>query len=452
MSELTLLQEVLDTPLLDQRFADLKRKLVRPEHKQKVIESYRRLCKLLELEVQRIERHGSALVPEVDFSIIRENGGLLPEGLADTVRERGCVILRGVVPEEQAVAWEASLKDYVKRHPGVGGHPVEKPAAWNIYWTKAQVEMRSHPNILEAMRSVSRLWKVSDPNIPIDLDSQVVYPDRIRIRYPTLQPGQFPLLPHLDSGGIERWEDEKNRQNFRKIFEGNWQDWDAWEADHRVDANSDLYQMGISCSAWRSLQGWLSLSHTGTGEGTLRLLPNLKLSMAYIMLRPLFHATGEFDDSLPTFPGSTPGDTQFFPTNEGHPHLNIDKAIIGIPPVKPGDYVFWHCDLVHGVDELNPGKNDSSVFYNACTPLTPYNVESLIGSRAAFEAGDVPPDFKRIEGEREYMHADCGSRREYVLSESGLRALGLKEFDEDEEGLEVGQREVRRLANEKLGF
>lgn len=363
------------------------------------------------------------------------------------------MILRGVVPEAEATAWEKSLKEYVQKHPGVGGHPAKKPAAWNVFWTKAQVEMRSHPRVLEAMRSVSRLWHVSDPDTLIDFDSQVVYPDRIRIRYPTTEPGQFPLAPHLDSGSIERWEDDENRRNFAKIFEGDWQDWDGWVADHRVDAASDLYQTGTSCSVWRSLQGWLSLSHTGTGEGTLRVLPNLKLSMAYIMLRPLFQ-DNEFDDSQPTFPGSEPGQTQFFPTNEWHPHLNIDKAIIGIPPVKPGDYVFWHCDLVHGVDELHPGVLDSSVSYNACNPLTPYNIRSLLSTRTSFQEGDVPADFARSHGdyEREHQHDDCGARREHVLSDAGLEALGLKRFRDDEEGLLPGQREVRRLANELLGL
>ena len=36
------------------------------------------------------------------------------------------------------------------------------------------------------------------------------------------------------------------------------------------------------------MQGWLSLSDCGPGQGTLRLLPSLKLSTAYIMLRPFF--------------------------------------------------------------------------------------------------------------------------------------------------------------------
>ncbi|KAL4872566.1 hypothetical protein BDV12DRAFT_133901 [Aspergillus spectabilis] len=34
-------------PLLDQRFVEVKKSLVAPEHKQKVIESYERICTAL---------------------------------------------------------------------------------------------------------------------------------------------------------------------------------------------------------------------------------------------------------------------------------------------------------------------------------------------------------------------------------------------------------------------
>ncbi|RMZ87363.1 hypothetical protein DV736_g5415, partial [Chaetothyriales sp. CBS 134916] len=395
-------------PLLDQRFAVLKASLVKAENKQKVIESYGRLLDVLASEIKLIQESGPSMVPEIDFNDVRKNGGVLPPDFANLVRDRGCVILRSVVLEEQAVAWGAKLKDYVHRHPGVGGIPFNKPAGWNIYWTEPQVQIRSHPAVLDAMNSVSRLFHVSDPSLPIDLDTQFVYPDRIRIRPPSNDPGQFPLRPHLDSGGTERWEDEAYRQNYASIFEGRWQDWDGWAADDRLNARSDLYANETSCSAWRSLQGWISLSHTKTGEGTLRLLPSLKASVAYLLLKPLF-VNDEFDDSQPTFPGATPGDTQFYPTPEHHPHLAVDRALIGIPPVKPGDYVFWHCDLVHGVDATNPGKNDSTVFYNACNPLTPYNLDSLLNTRDAFNKGVPPRDFERLqEGyEVENQHEDC---------------------------------------------
>lgn len=112
-------------------------------------------------------------------------GGRLPEGLAELVRDRGCIIFRGVVPEAQATAWEAELKDYTKRHPGVGGFPKHDPQNWSLWWTRPQVQIRSHERVLKAMNAISTLWHVGDDGLPIDLTQQVSYPDRFRIRHPT---------------------------------------------------------------------------------------------------------------------------------------------------------------------------------------------------------------------------------------------------------------------------
>ncbi len=38
---------------------------------------------------------------------------------------------------------------------------------------------------------------------------------------------------------------------------------------------------------FRSFQGWLSLSTTKPGGGTLKLCPAVKLSSSYVLLRPL---------------------------------------------------------------------------------------------------------------------------------------------------------------------
>ena len=61
-------------PMLHPRFADLKKTLVKPEDKQKVTESYNRLLKTLEDEVLRIHKHGTDLIPEIDFQEVRQNG------------------------------------------------------------------------------------------------------------------------------------------------------------------------------------------------------------------------------------------------------------------------------------------------------------------------------------------------------------------------------------------
>lgn len=370
--------------------------------------------------------------------------------MIDLIRDRGCIVLRNVVPEAQARTWENELRDYACQHPGVAGYPRQDPQTWSLWWTKPQVEIRSHPRVLQAMSIVSKLWHASDDAL-IDLHSQVVYPDRFRIRHPSKE--EFPLRPHLDSGAIERWECPQYRSNFQKIFEGEWQAWDGWDADYRHDASSDMYETGAACSCWRSLQGWLSLSCTSTGEGTLRLLPSLKASVAYIMLRPLF-LDGKFDDSQPTFPGSTPGSTQFRPTDEYHPHLLMEKSMVGIPPVKPGDYVFWHCDLLHGVDKFHPGTIDSSVAYNPCAPLTPYNIDSLVATREAFEQIIPPKDFIKAEKDSQWEseHSDHGASKLNILSLQGLQAMGFHRFDVDEAGLSIGQRRVRALANERLGL
>lgn len=201
------------------------------------------------------------------------------------------------------------------------------------------------------------------------------------------------------------------------------------------------------------MQGWMGLSHTGTGEGTLRLVPELKLATAYQLLRPFFILDEEFDEITPLFPGATPGNLQFFPTQKLHPHLQLEKSMIGIPPVRPGDYAFWHCDLVHEVDKFHPGTRDSSVSYNACVPLCPYNLDNLVSMRQSFLDALPPKDFEKYEhGELEKEHEDHGAKKENVWSLAGMRALGLEPFDVDEPGLSSGQRKMREMANEKLGF
>ena len=170
------------------------------------------------------------------------------------------------------------------------------------------------------------------------------------------------------------------------------------------------------------------------------------------MLRPFFVDDETFNDVDATFPGAHPSKTQLLPTKELHPHLELERTTVGIPPVKPGDYVFWHCDLTHEVDKFNPGKNDSSVVYNPCSPLTPYNLQALVRNRTAFLEARAPQDFISLMTEAENTHEDHGARKENILSEEGLTAMGFKKFDETEEGLSRGQKEMRRLANEALGL
>jgi hypothetical protein len=77
-----------------------------------------------------------------------------------------------------------------------------------------------------------------------------------------------------------------------------------------------------------------------------------------------------------------------------------------------------------------------------------------VSTRAAFLKADVPTDFERGHGdkEREYQHDDHGARVENIISTEGLRAMGLLALNEHEDGLTLGQKEVRRAANRVLGL
>ena len=80
------------------------------------------------------------------------------------------------------------------------------------------------------------------------------------------------------------------------------------------------------------------------------MVPFLKLSTAYLMLRPFFkpkpgrEASLEADDWEPDldsteFPGASPGQSQTLST-KSHPHLQFDKTVVSIDSVEPGDQVY----------------------------------------------------------------------------------------------------------------
>jgi uncharacterized cupredoxin-like copper-binding protein len=80
---------------------------------------------------------------------------------------------------------------------------------------------------------------------------------------------------------------------------------------------------------------------------------------AYVMLRPLFAPrkskveagskveylskdNWELDFETTRFPGAPRAKGQEL-NDETHPHLELDRTMISVPRVKPGDQVFWHC-------------------------------------------------------------------------------------------------------------
>jgi hypothetical protein len=98
-------------------------------------------------------------------------------------------------------------------------------------------------------------------------------------------------------------------------------------------------------------------SDTSPGEGTLQVFPDVILSNAYTILRPFFRLVPgasdpsvadnwELDLDSSNFPGIMPREGGYMgprPTPATHPNLALEKTMVSVPRVRPGDMVFWHC-------------------------------------------------------------------------------------------------------------
>ena len=347
--------------------------------------------------------------------------GKVSEATLKEIRHRGSVVIRNVVPRETSLDWKRRIQEYAAANQErVNAFPPDSPAVYELYWTPSQAEARANSNVLDAQRFLQRLWHSSDPNTQISTRNPLSYADRLRIRHPG--DAKFTLGPHIDGGSLERWEDPEYSRVYTKILEGRWEEYDPFDAKHRVSANMDLYNGAGACSMLRFFQGWLSMSDTAPGEGSLHVCPMLIHSTAYTMLRPFFD-TKSLQPALDNqFPGSVPGACQEY-NPVTHPHLDLESTMVSVPKVEPGDFVAWHCDSLHSVDKEHRGSKDSSVLYIPATPLCNMNVDYSLKQRKAALDYSPPWDFPGAGGPGEQGFK--GALDWSSLNPEGLRAMGM---------------------------
>lgn len=131
-------------------------------------------------------------MPEVDFASILANGGYLPKESQDALVNCGTIIIRQIVPEKQALEWKQSVKDYIEVNPTTKGFPSDNIQVYELYWSKAQLEARSHKNMLMAQTALNRAWSKT-PQDKVVLSEQATYCDRLRMR--TVSISQFQITP-----------------------------------------------------------------------------------------------------------------------------------------------------------------------------------------------------------------------------------------------------------------
>ncbi|PGH12970.1 hypothetical protein AJ79_03943 [Helicocarpus griseus UAMH5409] len=450
---------------LPERFAQLKKQLTKG-HEDKLLASWKRLLKELAAENKLIAENGSNIIPEIQFADLKSK----PKEFEKEVRRRGVAVIKGVVPPKEAREYKNMIEEYVKLNPWTKAFPQDKPAVFELYWSAAQVKARGHPNLIEAQRYLASLWHSKDPEAMISTQLPVSYADRLRIR----QPGDagFALGAHTDGGSVERWESEGYGRGhvYDKIFSGDWEQYDPWESSCRLSAVSDLYNSAGGCSMFRMFQGWLSMSETRPGEGTLMVNPLLRLSTAYFLLRPFFaplkepdvDATGRHNpeylhednwvlepEITSTLQGAGLGLSQEM-NNILHPHLDLSNTMVHVPHHQPGDFIVWHCDTIHAVDKVHNGMSDSSVLYIPVCPLTGTNLEYLVRQRETFLSGLPGPDFPGGKGESEHQNRPGLDFLQQNLGVEGLGAMGFNKFEVA--SAQPGEMRMIEKANAVLGF
>jgi hypothetical protein len=355
-----------------------------------------------EIEAERAA--GETIWPVIDYADI-EAGTVPPEQL-QKLRRRGCLVVRGHFPREQALAWDAGIVDYVEsnrffetyRGPSDDffGSVGSKPEIYPIYWSPAQVEARQSERMSRVQGLLNAQWKHESDGVQwFDPDRDLQYPDRIRRRPPGANSGG--LGAHLDPGTLDLWMTEAYQRAFRHLFDGTVEQYDPWDAAHRTAGPQ--YPGSTMCSAFRTFQGWTALSDMGHDQGVLHTVP-IPEAMAYLMLRPLLPDVPD-DDMC----GVTTN--QVFPANERW-HAPLLRALSGIPDVRAGDSVWWHCDMIHGVAPVQDQKGWGNVMYIPAAPWCPRNEAYAASVREAFLTGSSPSDFPPEHYERTWTGRGAG--------------------------------------------
>ena len=362
---------------------------------------------------------GEAVIPIVQYEDVES--GRVPTELIAKIKERGACVVRRTFAPAQANAWDQEIARYVDENDldaklanaaedkYFGTLASAKPQIYGIYWSRPQVQARQSESLTRVRVFLNKLWQAESEGVRhFNPNETPAYADRIRRRPPGS--ASLGLSPHVDGGSVERWLDENFRKVYRYLFSGDWQAYDPYDAAYRPDVR-EVASTAV-CSMFRTFQGWTALTRQGKGDGTLQVIP-IANAMMYVLLRAL-------QDDVPEdeLCGAAPG--RALSINPQYHGLLIE-ALSSIPLMEPGDTVFWHCDVVHAVENEHKGSGYSNVMYISSTPGCAKNTAYLAEQAPAFLSGKTPPDFAPDDFEVDFK----GRGTEADLTPLGRSQLGL---------------------------
>jgi hypothetical protein len=368
-------------------------------------------------EIVAAKERGEPVWPEIDYADI--SSGAVPAAVLGQVRRRGCLVVRGHFPREQALAWDQGIVDYVEsnrffenyRGPGDDffGSVGSRPEIYPIYWSQAQMQARQSDRMARVQAFLNGQWISESGGVRwFDPGRDSLYPDRIRRRPPgTDSKG---LGTHLDPGTLDLWMTRDYQRAFRHLFDGTVEQYDPWDATDRTAGPQ--YPGSTMCSAFRTFQGWTALCDMAHDQGVLHTVP-IPEAMGYLMLRPLLADVPEDDMCGVTV-------NQVFPVSREW-HEPLLPALTGLPDIQAGDSVWWHCDMIHSVAPVTSQQGWGNVMYIPAAPWCPRNERYAESVRAAFLTGMSPSDFPAEHYERDWDNRT----RLTDLNPTGRRGLGI---------------------------
>ena len=372
-------------------------------------------ARLAEIEADRAA--GREVWPVIEYADIA--AGTVSAADLDKLHRRGCLVVRNHFDREQALGWDRDIVDYVERNKffetyrgpadDFFGSVGSKPEIYPVYWSPAQMQARQSERMATVQSFLNAQWISESDGVQwFDPDRDSLYPDRIRRRPEGATSGG--LGTHLDPGNLDLWMTQAYQQAFGHLFDGTVEQYDPWDAAHRTAGPQ--FPGTTMCSAFRTFQGWTALSDMDHDQGVLHTVP-IPETMGLLMLRPLLDDIAD-DDMCGVAVNRT------FPASEAFHELPL-RALTGIPDVRAGDSVWWHCDMIHSVAPVQDQQGEGNVMYIPAAPWCPRNEAYAPAVRAAFLTGSSPSDFPEENYEREWT----GRFGVEELNDIGRRGLGM---------------------------
>ncbi|PPQ84327.1 hypothetical protein CVT26_011435 [Gymnopilus dilepis] len=109
---------------LPPRFAALKATLASsygPNFEENATRSWGEILEELNKLAKVTQEEGSNYIPQVNFSDLHS----LSKDEIAKIKRKGVLVIKDVVPDEQALKWREELKEYVRLNPGVEGRRLE---------------------------------------------------------------------------------------------------------------------------------------------------------------------------------------------------------------------------------------------------------------------------------------------------------------------------------------